>query len=132
MSYAAAAAFQTAIYTTLTSNDALSGVSVVDAIPSGGASSTFVLIGPEDIRNASDKTGGGAEHNFDVSVISNAQGFLAAKTVAAAVSGALIGQRPSMSVGRIISINLKKVKARRLDDGSARRIDMTFRARVEL
>ena len=43
----------------------------------------------EEVRDASDRSGDGAEHRLVVSVISDATGFLEAKTVAVAVSEAL-------------------------------------------
>lgn len=132
MSYGAAAALQAAIYQTLVAAPALSGIPVVDAMPPGGGAATFILIGPEEALDASDKSGSGAEHRFVVSVISDATGFLAAKTAAAAVSEELVYARPVMAKGRIVGIHFVKAKARRLDEGGVRRIDLTFRARVEL
>jgi TP901-1 family phage major tail protein len=49
MSYGAAAALQAAIYGRLTGAAAPAGVPVLDAVPSGGGTGTFVLIGPEDV-----------------------------------------------------------------------------------
>lgn len=132
MSYGAAAVFQAAIYGVLAGDIALVGVSIVDALPPGTGNGTFVLIGPEEVLDASDKSGGGAEHRFGVSVISDATGFLAAKAVAAAVSDALVDATPVMTRGRIVGIRFVKAVARRKDDGDVRRIDLTFRARVEL
>lgn len=132
MSYGAAAAFQAAIFQTLVSAPPLSGVAVYDAIPHGSGDGTFILIGPEEAVDASDKTGGGAEHRFTVSVISDSDGFLDAKTVAAHVSEALVDARPAMSVGRIVGMHFLKATAKRLDDGSVRRIDLNFKARVEV
>jgi hypothetical protein len=132
MSYGAAAAFQAAIYGVLAADPALVAVSVVDALPPGAGTGTFVLLGPEEVFDASDKSGGGAEHRFGVSVISDATGFLAAKAVAAAVSDALVDKTPAMTRGRIVGIRFVKAVARRLEDGQMRRIDLTFRARVEI
>ena len=132
LSYAAAVALQAAIYETLASDPELSGISVLDALPSGSSSGTFILIGPEDVVDASDKSGQGAEHRIVVSVISDAAGFLAAKTVAARVSLVLVDAAITLSVGRIVSMNFIKAAAKRLDDGNLRRIDLQFRARVEV
>jgi hypothetical protein len=132
MSYAVAAVLQTAIYGLLSSAPDLTGVDILDAVPPGGGTGTFVLLGPEEVVDASDKSGGGAEHRFVISVISDLTGFLAAKTVAAAVSEALIGQTAAMATGRIVSILFQKAVAKRLEDGDARRIDLTFRARIEV
>ncbi len=132
MSYAAAAALQTAVFGALTAAPALSGISVVDAMPPGTTPGTFVLIGPEVAVDQSDGSGAGAEHRFTVSVISDASGFMTAKSVAAAVSGALLGGGMSLGTGHLVSVNFQRAVARRLDEGAVRRIDLTFRARVEI
>ncbi|WP_430464305.1 DUF3168 domain-containing protein [Tabrizicola sp.] len=132
MSYAAAAALQAAIYGALTAAPALAGVSIVDAMPPGTTPGTFILIGPEVVLDQSDGTGAGAEHRFTISVISDATGFLTAKTLAAAASTAVLGGGVSLATGSLVSIGFQRAVARRLDEGTARRIDMTFRARVEL
>lgn len=132
MSYQAAAALQVALYDLLTGWPALAGVQVLDAIPPGGGTGTFVLLGPEEAVDASDKSGGGAEHRFAVSVISDAQGFLAAKSVAAEVSQALVDGTPALTQGRVVGIWFQRANARRLEDGDIRRIDLTFRARIEV
>lgn len=131
MSYGAAAALQAAIYARLTAAPALTGVPVVDAVPTGGGTGTFVLIGPEDVIDQSDKTGGGAEHRLTVAVISDAAGFLAAKDVAVAVSDALIDAPLALSRGHLVGLRFLRAKAVRLDEGGTRRIDLSFRARVE-
>jgi len=110
----------------------LAGVSVVDAMPPGTAPGSFVLIGPEQVVDQSDKTGGGAEHRFEVAVISDASGFVSAKTLAGAVSEALVDADLTLTTGRLVSIGFLRATARRLDGGALRRIDMTFRARIEL
>lgn len=131
MSYGAAAALQAAIYTRLTSTPALVGVPVVDAMPSGGGTGTFVLIGPEDVLDQSDKSGGGAEHRLTVAVISDFAGFKAAKDVAVAVSDALIDAPMVLTRGHLVGLRFLRAKAVRLDEGGTRRIDLSFRARVE-
>lgn len=132
MSYGAAAALQAGIFARLSADDRLAGVAIVDALPAGGGSGTFILIGPEEALDASDKTGGGAEHRFTVSVISDAAGFLEAKTAAAVVSDSLVDAKPTLSRGRVVGIRFMKAVAKRLDDGGVRRIDLTFRARIEV
>lgn len=131
MSYAAAAALQAAVYARLTGWPALAGVAVVDAMPTGTAPETFVLIGPEAVVDQSDKTGPGAEHRFEVAVISTDTGFLSAKTAAAAISDALVGASLTLAAGHLVGITFQRALARRLDEGATRRIDLTFRARIE-
>lgn len=132
MSYRAAAALQAAIYGLLSGAPGLAGVTVMDAMPPAGASGTFVLLGSEEVLDQSDKTGDGAEHRIAVSVISDASGFLTAKTLAAEVTQTLVDASPLLTVGRVVSIRFLKAVAKRLEDGDVRRIDLTFRVRVEI
>lgn len=132
MSYRIAAALQSAIYAHLTLAPALAGVPVYDAIPASGAVGTYVLLGPETVIDKSDQSGGGAEHQIVISVISDAAGFLSAKTVAAEVSTALEDASLSLATGRLVSMGFHRGVAKRLDEGETRRIDLTFRARVEV
>lgn len=131
MSYAAAAALQAAIWQRLSNAAALAGVAVVDALPRGAGRGTFVLIGPEEVVDASDTTGGGAEHRLTISVISDAAGFQAAKNVAVAVTDELVGAQLVLARGRLVSLRFLRATARRLDQGAARRVDLAFRARTE-
>ncbi|MDR0807711.1 MAG: DUF3168 domain-containing protein [Gemmobacter sp.] len=129
MSYGMAAALQAAIYQQLTT--CLPGVAIHDAIPPGGGTGTFVLLGPEEAIDASDQTGGGAEHRLLVSVISDEAGFAAAKNVAVAISDALTGADLVLARGRLVGLRFLKAQARRLDEGAVRRVDLRFAARVE-
>lgn len=131
MSYGAAAALQAAVWQALTGAPALAGVAVHDALPPL-APGTFVLVGPEEVRDASDATGAGAEHRMTVSVISDEAGFLTAKTIAVAVSDTLVAAPLALSRGRLVSLLFLRATARRIDEGAVRRIDLTFRARIEL
>ncbi len=132
MSYQAAAALQSAVFARLTAFPALSGVAVLDANPPGNTPGSFVLIGPELALDQSDKTGPGAEHRFDISVISDEAGFLSAKIIAAAVSEALVDANLTLTTGRLVSLRFQRAKAARLAQGDTRRIDLTFRARIEI
>ncbi len=131
MSYVAAAALQAAVFAALTGHPDLIGVPVLDAVPPGGGGGTFVLIGPEEARDASDTSGAGAEHRLEISVLSDAAGFLAAKAAAVAVSTAMEGLALPAGVGRVVNIGFVRAVARRLEDGAVRRIDLRFRVRVE-
>lgn len=131
MSYGAAAALQTAVFERLRASADLAGVEVRDAVPHGGGQGTWVLLGPEETRDASDATGGGAEHRLSISVISDAAGFLGAKRIAQAVSDTLVDADLALSRGRLVSLIFIRAMARRPGNGGMRRIDMTFRARIE-
>lgn len=129
MSYGVAAALQAAIYARLVAE--LPGVAVHDALPAGAGLGSFVILGPEEVLDASDATGGGAEHRFVVSVVSDAAGFLQAKEIAVAVSDALVDAPLSLARGRLVGLRFLKAQAKRVDQGQARRIDLRFAARVE-
>jgi hypothetical protein len=131
MSYAAAAALQSAIYQRLTGFPALAGVAIYDAVPPS-ATGTFVLIGPEEARDQSDRSGAGADHQLVISVITDATGFLSIKTIAADISDALIGVPLALTRGVLVNLLFLRASARRIAEGETRRIDLTFRARVQL
>ncbi|MCB1399783.1 MAG: DUF3168 domain-containing protein [Rhodobacteraceae bacterium] len=134
MSYAVSAALQAAIYQRLRAAAplaALVGEAIHDAVPPGTPTGTYVSLGPEDVRDASDATGAGAEHDFVVSVVTDEAGFQAAKAVAAAVSDALVGASLVLARGRLVGLWFLRARARRTEAGTLRRIDLTFRARVE-
>ena len=132
MSYSSAAALQTAMFQRLSGFSALAGVSIVDALPPGTGTGTFVLLGPEVVTDRADRSGPGADHVVTISVISDASGFMAAKSVAAAVSDALVGAAFSLSVGRLVDLAFVRATARRLAEGDVRRIDLSFKARIEI
>ena len=72
----------------------------------------------------------GAEHDLAVAVVSEAQGFAAAKAAAAAVCDALLDADLALGRGRLVLLRFLRAQASR-PAGGARRIDLTFRARVE-
>jgi hypothetical protein len=84
------------------------------------------------VRDASDKSGAGAEHQLSVSVISDGTGFLTAKTISVAVSDRLAGADLVLTRGALVSLLFLRASARRIDEGEVRRIDLVFRARVQL
>ena len=134
MSYGTAAALQAAIYQRLMADsalDALVGGAVYDSVPPGTVTGTYVSIGPEDVRDASDQVGRGAFHEFVVSVVTDQAGFQSAKAVAAAVSDALTGATLVLARGRLVGLWFLKARARRVEKADMRRIDLTFRARTE-
>jgi len=131
MSYGAAPALQTAVFQRLSAWPVLSGVAIYDAVPPN-VTGTFVLIGPEEARDQSDKSGAGAEHQMVISVITDATGFLSIKTIASDISDALIGAPLTLSRGALVSLFFLRASARRIEEGETRRIDLTFRARIQL
>jgi len=131
MSYAAAAALQAAIFAHLSLSPELVGVDIFDAVPPSGTG-TFVLIGPEQATDKSDVSGAGAEHRMVISVIADTEGFLAAKTIAVKIADLLGDAALTMSRGNLVALQFLRADAKRSRDGDLRRVDMTFRARVEL
>ncbi|MEY2956808.1 MAG: hypothetical protein RL123_1536 [Pseudomonadota bacterium] len=134
MSYRAAAALQQAVYARLRGDGALGalvGEAIYDAVPPGATPELYVVLGPEVALDASDASGPGAEHRLTVSVVSTT-GFAPAKAAAAAVSEALEGAEMVLGRGRLVGIWFRRADARRREQGTMRRIDLSFRARVEI
>ncbi|CUH62996.1 hypothetical protein TG4357_00419 [Thalassovita gelatinovora] len=133
MSYGVTTALQQAVFQRLSGDAGVTALvgGVFDALPVGEPPSIYVSLGPETVKDRSDKTGSGAEHDFVVSVISAAAGFLSAKQAAVAISDALSGADLVLSRGQLIGLWFVKAVAKRETGTDARRIDMRFRARVE-
>lgn len=131
MTYALSGALQGAVYDLLQNDPgltALVGDAVYDAVPSGTLPETYVRLGSEKAVGASDRSGMGAEHRFTVTVITTAQGFAFAKSVAAAVCDALRDAAPVLSRGRVVDLYFHSASAERIDGGATRQIDLQFRA----
>ena len=135
MSYGMSAALQKAVYTQLVGDAVLAGLvgtAIYDTVPAGQVPGTYVALGPEEVRDRSDRSGGGAIHRFTISVISGAEGFAAVKSVAGAVSDALEAGLPALERGRLVGLWFEKASAKRTGKADrVRRIDLRFRARVE-
>ena len=134
MTYALSQGLQAAIYQRLTSYPplrALVGPDVYDQVPPGLLPTLYVALGPEVVRDRSDATGRGSEHDVAVSVVTDGAGFSAAKAAAAAVSDALLGPTLALTRGRLVWLRFLRAQAARKGNGETRQIDLTFRARVE-
>ncbi|WP_347267247.1 DUF3168 domain-containing protein [Paracoccus sp. (in: a-proteobacteria)] len=138
MSYAATAALQAAVYQALRADAALHGLvgdAIYDAMPVTAPAGTYVALGPEDVRDAGDMTAGGAVHDFVISVLSGSEaaaGFGVVKQAAAAVSEALESAAMTLDHGILAGLWFLRARARRLENGVGRRVDLTFRARIDL
>lgn len=133
MTYAISGALQAAVYDLLLNDPgltALIGDAVHDAVPGGSLPETYVLLGQEMAKDASDPDGAGAEHRLTLSVITSAPGFSTAKACAAVVCDLLHRTQPALSRGRVVDMAFLKAVARRIDGASGRQIDLQFRARV--
>lgn len=134
MSYGVSAALQQAVFQRLTADTTLSALvpgAIYDAVPSGIITGTYVSLGPEDVRERSDKTGHGALHELTISVVTDAAGFQGAKQVAAAISDSLVDAQLVLARGALVYLNFHRARARRVEDADVRRIDLFFRARVQ-
>ena len=133
MTYAVASALQTAVYGHLQADAALAalvGDNIFDAPPAGSLPGLYVALGPETAKEAGDKTGDGAWHEFIVSVIGGNCGYLPAKQAAGAVSDALHGAGLTLGRGALVGLWFHRARATP-EKGGKRRIDLTFRARVD-
>jgi len=133
MSYAAAAALQEAVFARLTADPAVTAIlgdAIHDALPAGPLPPLYLSLGAETARDRSDGTARGAEHELTLSVVTDAAGFHLAKTAAAAICDALAAADLALTRGRLVSLHFARATARR-DSGGRRRIDLTFRARLD-
>lgn len=134
MTYAVSYALQQGIYDVLSGDAALAaivGSNIFDAPPSGSIPSTYVVLGDEIARDKSSKTSGGAVHELDIKIVSDAAGFSTAKQVAAAICDALIDVEIPLSRGNLVSLAFRAARAFREDSPGIRQINLKFRAFVE-
>ena len=138
MSFQVSVELQAAVYRALRDGEALAalvGDAIYDALPVSPPAGTHVVIGPEDVADASDMTGGGARHDFTVSVLSGAEdtgGFAPVKAAAAAVVAALEDGALALGDGHLVGLWFLRARARRAGVGAGRRVDLVFRARIDL
>lgn len=134
MSYSGSFGLQQAVYQRLSTDTVLGGLvgsDIYDALPVGAVPALYVSLGPERVKDASSGSAGGAAHEFVVSVVTDASGFAVAKSVAAAVSDALVDAPLSLSRGTLVGLWFTKARAQRTGGGDTRRIDLTFRAQID-
>ena len=134
MSYALGSALQTAVFGLLSGDAELGALigGIHDAPPPGTPQGTYAILGEDEALDRGDATGAGAEHRLTVSVVSDAAGFLLAKQAAARIADLLTWATPPLAGGRVVAIWFQDARARRLDGGKLRRIDLRFRARIEI
>lgn len=138
MSYAASAALQSAVYQTLRADAALRAIigdALFDAMPVSAPGGVHVALGPETMRDASDGSAAGSDHEFVISVVSGSDqgaGFAVVKLAAAAVEAALESGAMALETGKLVGMWLLRARARRTEKNVARQVDLTFRARIDL
>ena len=133
MSYAVAEALQVAVYDRLFNDSgvtALVGSAIYDVVPAGDLPDLYVALGAEVARDKSDMTGGGAEHEFTISVVTHKAGFASAKALAGAVSDALVDADLTLSRGQLVGLRFYRARAARVGTSDERQINLIFRARV--
>jgi len=138
MNFHVSVELQAAVYRALRDSEALAalvGDAIYDALPVSPPAGTHVVIGPEEVADAGDMTGGGARHDFTVSVLSGVEdtgGFAPVKAAAAAVVAALEDGVVTPDEGHLVGLWFQRARARRAGVGAGRRVDLTFRARIDL
>ena len=134
MTYALSAPLQSAIFARLAAAadlTAIVGDAIFDAVPYGTVPPTYVTIGDETVRDRSDKDGGGAWHDFELSVVTEAAGFQTAKRAAAAICDAILGAEIGLERGYVVGVWFLKARAQRIGSNDQRRIDLRFRAHLQ-
>ncbi|MDO5641888.1 MAG: DUF3168 domain-containing protein [Paracoccus sp. (in: a-proteobacteria)] len=138
MGYHASAALQGAVYHCLRGDPALTGLvgdAIYDALPVAPPAGVYVSLGPEEVRGFADSSGSASRHDFVVSVLAGSEeeaGFRAVKEAAMAVSEALEGADLTTDTGRVAGLWFLRARARRAGNGAERRVDLTFRALIDL
>lgn len=133
MTYGASSSLQHAVFTRLSGDAAVAslvGAAIYDVVPKGTLPPSYITIGPEDVRDASDQSGPGAEHRFTVSVATSEAGFQTAKRVSEAITDALVDADLTLERGELVSLTFLRARAQRVRQNDMRRVDLTFRARV--
>ena len=100
-------------------------------MPSGTLPSIYVSLGTETVKDRSDQTGAGTEHELTISVVTELAGFQTAKAAAAAISDVLTGADLALGRGTLIAMNFYRAKAVRVGTNEQRQIDVIFKALVE-
>ncbi|WP_172326793.1 DUF3168 domain-containing protein [Mangrovicoccus sp. HB161399] len=134
MSYGVSKALQGAVYEALSGDETLAGLvgaHVFDAPPEGTVPDLYVSLGAEDAAARTDSSGSVTTHRLAVSVIGTVAGFGQLKAAAGAVSDRLDGAGLVLERGRLLALDFRRARARRIDGNRGRRIDMWFRAIVE-
>lgn len=134
MSYAYSPALQSAIFAVLTADAALDSLvsgAIFDMAPSGATPARFVALGPEIVTAKSDVSGTGAEHEFEIYVVSETDGFFTIKEIAARISTLLDGAALTLSEGHLSALQFLRAEALRNTTDDTRRVRLWFRARVD-
>ncbi|MFV0409552.1 MAG: DUF3168 domain-containing protein [Paracoccus sp. (in: a-proteobacteria)] len=138
MGYLASAALQTAVYQHLCDTSTVTnlvGDAIFDALPIEAPGGVYVSLGPEEVLGLPDSGGGAMRHEFVISVLSGGDGgagFGAVKAVASAVCTALEGADLVTETGHVAGLWFLRARAKRVENSAERRVDLTFRALMDL
>ncbi|MFS4580030.1 DUF3168 domain-containing protein [Phaeobacter sp. C3_T13_0] len=133
MTYALALPLQEALFQHLSSDPALSNAlngAIYDALPAGTLPQTYVTLGPEDVRDRSDRSGSGARHRVEITVHTDTAGFAGAKAIAASICDSLAATPLVLTRGRLVGLWFDRARASRTTSGG-REIRLRFAARLE-
>ncbi|AUQ49745.1 putative gene transfer agent protein [Phaeobacter inhibens] len=133
MTYALALPLQESLFQHLSADPdlttALSGA-IYDALPAGTLPQTYVTLGPEEVRDRSDRSGAGAHHRVEITVHTDTAGFAGAKAIAAMLCDSLASASLTLSRGRLVGLWFERASASRNSAGG-RQIRLRFAARLE-
>ncbi|AHD09316.1 DUF3168 domain-containing protein [Phaeobacter gallaeciensis] len=135
MTYALALPLQEALFQHLSADPDLTAAlngAVYDALPAGTLPQTYVTLGPEEVRDRSDRSGAGAHHRVEINVHTDTAGFAGAKAIAALICDSLTAAASALTLsrGRLVGLWFERANASRNTSGG-RQIRLRFAARLE-
>ena len=104
---------------------------IFDAPPPGPLPFTYITLGPEKVTDASDMTAKASVHEVAISVVTTQTGFASIKELSDLIIERLDHKTTSFSQGAITSMQFLRSEAAREADGTIRRVDLVFRARID-
>ena len=122
-------AVQSFLYSRITNDAAVSaliGSDIFDAAQAGDLPDLSVLIGTEEVLDASDKSAAARVHRAELEVVVRTGGFSQAKDVAEALRAALDGATGAAGLGYITRCQFRRSQALRDTTDGLRRIRMRF------
>ncbi|MEO1563905.1 MAG: DUF3168 domain-containing protein [Pseudomonadota bacterium] len=106
--------------------NALVGSSIFDAAQAGDLPELSVLIGGEEVLDASDTTASARVHRAEVDIVARSGGFAQAKDTADVIRAALNGASGPAGAGQITRCLFRRTQALRDTSDGLRRIRMRF------
>lgn len=134
MTTGVSAQLQEFIYTLLKEDTELAAAvegHIFDAPPPGPLPASYITLGPEKVSDASDMTVRASLHEVAISVITTETGFVSIKNIAGMVTALLDDQCADLEDGFLSALRFQRSEAARESDGTIRRVDLVFRARID-